>query len=409
MIETPLTADSLRSAAGELAHAERSNALTRETLDAAARVVAEALCDQAEHRAPTVTQSVVDARAQALGVALADVAVPTGRPLEIVRAGARTTQERSLVAALFARHLAAVLERRDGVSALRALLPSLDWIEFVGQYPPYTAARHTLDDETRDRLDEIVRAASVHAPTELAAAAVRALRGHAMTSTPMLAPAPTSAHRRALEAVTLHGEVEGFERLLWWRVLTVAFSAITGAVRTVLRLVFSMRSPAVVSLDGEALRVTGHTEILGRTLREFDVRMPVANLTEVRRETRYPLLPIAASVFALLVGSTLGAVLTIQGAGGRYWELVALGLGLIAGGVLFDFLLRAVFPGVLGKTRLVLRGTDKRGLTLTNLDVEALDRLLVALEVPREAPLLSGPGALSADTVRDPAPTRRTR
>jgi hypothetical protein len=135
----------------------------------------------------------------------------------------------------------------------------------------------------------------------------------------------------------------------------------------------------------------------------------VANLTEVRRETRYPLLPIAASVFALLVGSTLGAVLTIQGAGGRYWELVALGLGLIAGGVLFDFLLRAVFPGVLGKTRLVLRGTDKRGLTLTNLDVEALDRLLVALEVPREAPLLSGPGALSADTVRDPAPTRRTR
>jgi len=233
---------------------------------------------------------------------------------------------------------------------------------------------------------------------------------------PDRAPSPDSPSA----SLTLAGEFEGSERALWWRVLTLPWTAIRGAIEAVLRVAFSLQSPCTVALDGDVIRVKGHTEILGRTLREYDHRFPVTNLTEVRREARFPMLPAAASVFALFVGSTLGARYVIEGAGARYWVLVAIGGGLIAGGVLFDFLLRALFPGVTGRTRLTLRARDRRSVVLTRLDVASLDRMLDALDqrltarpspaAPALKPLLSGAAALDADTVRDsspPLPTRR--
>lgn len=233
---------------------------------------------------------------------------------------------------------------------------------------------------------------------------------------PDRAPSPNSPP----SALTLAGEFEGSERAMWWRVLSLPWTALRGAVEAVLRVAFSLQSPCTVSLDGDVIRVKGHTEILGRTLREYDHRFPLANLTEVRRETRFPMLPAAASVFALFVGSTLGARSVIEGAGGRYWVLVAIGGGLIAGGVLFDFLLRALFPGVTGRTRLTLRARDRRSVILTRLEVAALDRLLDALDqrlagrpaapvAPALKPLLSGAEALGADTVRDSSPPAHPR
>jgi hypothetical protein len=168
-------------------------------------------------------------------------------------------------------------------------------------------------------------------------------------------------------------------------------------------------------LDGDVIRVKGHTEILGRTLRAYDHRFPVANLTEVRREVRFPMLPAAASVCALFVGSTFGARSVIEGAGGRYWVLVAIGLGCIAGGIFFDFLLRSLFPGVTGRTRLTLRTRDGRSIVLTNLEVAALDRFLDALDrhllaprlpaASRLEPLLHGGAALGAETLQDGSPS----
>lgn len=409
MLERPLSAETLRVVAAEITFAQRSRAVASTAFDALARVVADALLDQAEHRAATVSAAHVDARSLAAGVDASAVTLPSGDALAVLRSGPRSDAERALVAVLLARHLGVVLDRRDGVSALRAMLPSLDWLEFTGQYPPYSAARCAFEVEERARFEDILRASPVEAPTELAAAAVRALRGH-VESRPSEAPAGRG------RMVSVAGEFEGFERPLWLRVLTVMLSAVTGAARAVLRVVFSLRSPATVSLDGDHLRVVGHTELLGRTLRSYDVRLAVASLTEVRREARYPMLPVAASVCALFIGSTLGAKFMIEGAGGRYWVLVAIGLGLIAAGVLFDFVVRAIFPGVHGRTRLTLRSRDRQGMVLTGLDTRDLDALLDAVEAlarPSSQPLvplasrLTGADAVSAATVRDPDPRRQ--
>jgi hypothetical protein len=123
-------------------------------------------------------------------------------------------------------------------------------------------------------------------------------------------------------------------------------------------------------------------------------------------------------VFALSVGSIVGARMVIEGAGAVYFPLVGLGLGLLAAGLLFDWLMRAIFPGVKGRTRLGLRAGDARGIALTELPLSELDRLIDAVDarlrertirVPRQTytlppPNLSGADALSAETVRDPEP-----
>ena len=170
MPERSLPPDSLRAASTEITRALDARTVTAEALDTASRVVAEALLDQAEHRAPTASQSVVDGAVAVAKIDLSTVALPSGRPLEILRGGPRNVSERSLVAALLARHVHNTLQRRDGVSALRAMLPSLDWLEFVGQYPPYTAARFTLDDASAQRVRDVTAAAPVEAKNPSASA-----------------------------------------------------------------------------------------------------------------------------------------------------------------------------------------------------------------------------------------------
>lgn len=396
MAEPSLSSEALRAAAEELAHTPDDDRINR-----VAEVVTDALVDQAQHRAPAASPSVVDARVAALKLKVEDGATPTGRPLEIVRGGARNTAERALLSALVAWHLETLLDRRDGVHAVRSLVSSLDWLEFVGYVPAYTAARETLDADVLARLDAVLDGTPIEAATPAAAAAVRALRGTGTPAPAPVAPMPSRGAPRS-DAVSIAGELEsaaqpGWRRLLW-AVLWVR------PLRAVLQAVFSLRSPMTVSLDGDTLRVHGHTELLGRTLRTWDERFPLAGLGVLRREAMFPMLPVAASVFALALGSVFGARSAIEGARATYFPLVAVGFALLLGGVLFDGLMRAVFPGVTGRTRLTVRGKDGRGAVLTALPAGELDALMDAVD----ARLRGGRSALSAETIRDevPAPAR---
>jgi hypothetical protein len=389
-----MSPDALRAAAEELSHTPDDD-----RIDRVAEAVADALIDQAQHRAPAVSASVVDARIATLKLKPDDGATPTGRPLEIIRGGARNVAERALLSALLAWHLETLLNRRDGIHAVRALVPSLDWLEFVGHCPPYTAARETLDTDVLDRLDLVLEGAPIDAPTRAAAAAIRALR----SKNPGVGNAAPLSDGPRPETVSVAGELESNERRglrqLLWAVLWMR------PLRAVLQVVFSLRSPVTVSLDGETLQVHGHTELLGRTLRTWDERFPLSGLSMLRREARYPMLPVAASVFALGLGSVLGARSAIEGARATYFPLVAIGFALLLGGVLFDGLMRAIFPGVRGRTRLTMRSRDGRGAVLTALPVGELDALMAAIDAQLHG---SAPSAVSAETMRDevPAPTR---
>lgn len=399
MAEPSLTTEAFRAAADELSQTPDDDRIHR-----VAEAVTDALIDQATHRNPAVSPSVVDARITALKLKIDDGSTKTGRPLEIVRGGARNVAERALLASLVAWHLETLLQRRDGVHAVRALVGALDWMEFVGHVPPYTAARETLDADVVERLDAVLDGAPIEAATSAATAAVRALRGKSATPSTGSIPAPRDGGRP--ESVSIAGELEGEERTGWRRLLWALLW--TRPARGVLRVVFSLRSPVTVSLDGDALRVHGHTELLGRTLRTWDERFPLSGMALLRREARFPMLPVAASVFALGLGSVYGAQRAIEGLRGHYFPLVALGVVVVFGGVLFDWLMRALFPGVTGQTRLTVRGRDGRGAVLTALPVGELDALMDAVDARLRGGRATGAGVLSAETVRDevPAPAR---
>lgn len=377
-------------------------------VDLAAGIVTDALLDQAAHRAPGVSASFVDAclRDRKASLALADCGGV--RPLEVLRAGPRSAAERALLAALVAWQVDILLDRRDGIHALRDMLPGFDWLEFQGVVPPYTAIRETLEDDARARVEELLRGAPVEAPTARAGDAIRALRGIAppplsLAQTPRSVP-PMGA-RGVARSVT--GELEGAWRRGWVKALLFPWGAVRGAVIAVLRGVFSLRSPMTLAFDGESLRVTGHTELLGRTLRRYELRFPLTGITEIRREARFPALPAAASVFALTIGSMLGARTVVEAARATYFPLLAIGFGIIAAGVLFDWLLRALFPGLKGRTRLTIRTRDGEAVVLTELPVDALDGFLDALDPTRGATLPTGDPGLSAATVKDPSPAPR--
>jgi hypothetical protein len=398
MAEPSLSSEALRAAAEELKHTPDDDRINR-----VAEAVTDALVDQAQHRAPAASAAFVDARVAALKLKVDDGATPTGRPLEIVRGGARNAAERALLAALVAWHLETLLDRRDGVHAVRGIVPALDWLEFTGHVPAYTAARETLDDDVLERLDAVLDGAPIEAATPAAAAAVRALRGKPPASP---SSAPYREAPRASETVSIAGELEGEAQPGWRRLLWAVLWA--RPVRAVLRLVFSLRSPVTVSLDGDALRVHGHTELLGRTLRTWDERFPLGGLGLLRREAMFPVLPVAASAFALALGSVFGARSAIEGARGVYFPLVGLGVLLLVGGVLFDWLMRALFPGVTGRTRLTVRGKDGRGAVLTALPAGELDALIDAVDARLRGGGRPSVSPLSGATVRDevPAPAR---
>lgn len=404
MSHASLTPEMLRRAAEALSRIPRGD------VQLASKIVGEVLFAQAEQRSAAVSHAFIDARMGSHGATDATAEVDGIRPMEVLRHGPRTVRERAVVSVLLALHLGTLLERDGGLATVRALLPGLDWLEFTGPYAPYSAARVVLPADTLARFEALLRAAPVEASSPSAAAAVRALRS-------VSAPDRTetggdgSGHlqcggrQSAVQNITLAGEVEGIARGWLSRAMGICtgWSALRGAIATAARVLFSFRRPMTLSLEGERLRVLGHTEIVGRTLRTFDIRYPLAELVEIRREARYPLLPAALSLVAFGLGVTLGARAVIEGAGVRYFPLVAIGLGAILLGLVFDLLMRALFPGLRGRTRLVIRARDGRALVLTGLPVEEVDRLLDAVDArfgvaQREAsPPSTGPAVHSTD------------
>jgi hypothetical protein len=106
----------------------------------------------------------------------------------------------------------------------------------------------------------------------------------------------------------------------------------------------------------------------------------VRELVELRKEVRYPSAPAALSIAGLLVGTLLGARRVFEGVGARWFAVVAIGLGTILLGVALELVLRALWPGLTGKTRLYIRSRDARTLELTHVDSDEAERLLDAVD-----------------------------
>lgn len=369
-----LDTDTLRAAADSIARRPRAE------MRDAARVVGEVLLAQAEARTGAVSHQQIEARCGEVGATDSTGEVDGVRPVEVLRRGPKSSLERAVVSVLLARHVGELLDGEGGPNKLRARLSDLDWLEFTGPYAPYAAARVALNNDTGARFEELVSDSDISGSSARAIEAVRALRG---ISTEGASSSRSDSGDAAVDrSVSVAVEVEGYARGFAARLLRslVGWGALNGLFRTVGGWIFSFRRPATLSLEGDSLRLVGHSEVLGRTLRTWDVRMPVRELVELKKEVRYPAAPAALSIAGLLIGTLLGAKRVFEGVGARWFAVIAIGVGMILAGVASELVLRALWPGITGRTRLAVRTQDSRALELTHVDSDEADRLLDAVD-----------------------------
>ncbi|MBK8257147.1 MAG: hypothetical protein IPK82_31305 [Polyangiaceae bacterium] len=160
------------------------------------------------------------------------------------------------------------------------------------------------------------------------------------------------------------------------------FLALTGllfaarAARLAGKWILRYRAPAELRVEDSGVTVKTRTELLGRTLRERETHIPKGSLLLVRREVRYPRLPLYAGLFALALGSYFGVSVFVDGVRAGSPDLLGLGALFFALGVALDFALTHFLPARQGKCRVLVVPRKGRSLAVTNLDPALTDAAL---------------------------------
>jgi hypothetical protein len=150
--------------------------------------------------------------------------------------------------------------------------------------------------------------------------------------------------------------------------------------RLVGRIALRYRRPAELRVTPKGVTVKSHTEILGRTLREREVVIPIEGLARATREVRYPRLGLYAGLFALAAGSYFGASMVIDGVRAGSPELIGIAALLLAAGVGLDFLLEGASGATRGKCRVVLVPRAGAALAVGEVDPALADAALARLK-----------------------------
>jgi hypothetical protein len=192
--------------------------------------------------------------------------------------------------------------------------------------------------------------------------------------------------RAAAEAIApVAGELAPAPRRAVWTALLgmTGLLLVAAAARGVGRLALGYRRPAQITLaEGGAVRVTWHTEMLGRKLRDHDVLVPRAGLARATRDVRYPGLPLYAGLLALAVGSAVGVSTFVDGARASSPSLLVSGLVIVALGLAIDFALTSLVPAARGRCRVLVVSRDGTRVCVGGLALARADELLARLSKP---------------------------
>jgi hypothetical protein len=150
--------------------------------------------------------------------------------------------------------------------------------------------------------------------------------------------------------------------------------------RFVARVLLRARRPAELRVAEGGVTVASKLEVLGRTVRERQLHIPLGNLADARREVRYPRLAMYAGLGALAIGTYLGVSLVTDALRAGSPSLLAMGAAIFGLGVACDFVMSSLWPTRRGHHRLVVVPRKGRKLALAVEDPNAADRALRSLE-----------------------------
>jgi hypothetical protein len=339
------------------------------------------------------------------GVVRAQADTSHGNVVSALERGARDRNEQRLLGALAARAIA--LEPPSGVDAEDRLVSELLWLSAHTSLDVFPFLEATLGPKSGglwgalcdlvrridggrepalDRADALVGAAalaSVAMPEVRAAASQLAdevtdealrslLRGKARIE------APTEAFTPVV------GSMQSAPR----GVLVSALIALTGfplfarGVRGLASLALAYKHPAEIVVDDTTVRIRSRTELLGKSMRETEDVLPLAQIVKASREVRFARLPLYVGLLALAIGSYFGVGWVTDGARAASPSLLAQGLLVVAAGIAIELGISAVFPGARGRCRVVFYPRKGSPICVGDLEIDAADRTLALLARP---------------------------
>jgi hypothetical protein len=373
--------------------------------DDLARLVHTLLFSAADERRTRLSDGLAEL-AQHLGLSARDAETPAGNILHALERGDLDSTAAPVVSVLLARGIA--LSPPDGAAAETRVLESLVWLAANTPVDALSALDAALVDRAAGlwkaaaalvrRVDSGASAAAGRAGALIAAAALRASASpiaHAearalaadvrdpilrtlLRDDRALSPENDPLGGAPPEAITADGELMPPPRGPVAFVL-LAFTGILAVLhvgRLVGRWVLRYRRPAAMRVSPRGVTVTARTEILGRTLKEQELHIPVESLLRATREVRFPRLATYAGLFALALGSYVGISLFVDGARAGSPELLGMGALLVAVGVALDFVLVSLSPSDRARCRLVVVPRKGPALAVGGVDVVSADAAL---------------------------------
>lgn len=378
-----------------------------------ARVAAEVSTRLADARARHASASDIDDVAQRLGLERPDAQTDFGNVLAILERGAEDSAERAIVAAFVAAGVVRAIEADPALA--RKWAERLCWLGAHAGFDPLAAMPSDVDPSVlrplhravaelarqidlgkvpeSDRAELLVATAAlaeaVDGPSADPETAQIVSRLAADLSDPVAArlivaraaEAPATVVQTGPSADALHGKLAPAPRS---PVLTVIYALcgwllIRGVAILIGDHVLGLKRDARVELVSSGLSLRAKVALLGRELRDVNALFPNDGIAEVRRDVRYPGLPLYVGLAALLIGTYAGVSFLSWGVSAASPRLLGYGVLALLAGVVLDLVLTALLPGARGEVRLVIQPRKGGKVCVGHLELQATDRLLAEL------------------------------
>ncbi len=350
----------------------------------------------ADERKISLPDGVQDAAAQ-LSLSDKDADTSFGNVISALRPGSSTPANpgtRALLSALLARGVA--LSLPDGVEAERRVVEALVWVAAHTSIDALVSLDAALGSKAdglwrqtsalvrriEDGSSNVGRAGALVAAAALGSSTSPVARDEAKalgtdTRDPVVQALLANAMRSG-EGASASGEMIPAPR----GPVALVLMAITGLliivpiVRGFGRIFLRYRAPTELRLSASSITLLTKTELLGRTVREREIVVPLDQLTSIARDVRYPRLALYAGLFALAVGSYIGVSLFVDGARAGSPDLLGMGALIVAVGVALDFVLANLVPVGRGRCRMLITPNNGPALAIGDVDPKRADALL---------------------------------
>lgn len=351
--------------------------------------------------------------AERLGVAETDAETSHGNAIRALKKGrGATTAERALLGALLANGV--VLGRSneksdetiasalawlaantvvDGLSRLDAASVARGGEPAIG--PLWRAAGKlvsTFEDAgptpAFGRASALVVLAALSASEDRDAAEVRAALATSVRDPLLLTVLRGGGAFDRDRPIVMAGEVTAAPRS-WIATLLLTITMILpilAVLKLLGRYALHLRRPAELRVNEGGVTVQARYELLGKTLREFEVHIPRVALSRAARQIRYPKLGTYIGIATLLIGSYIGLRLVIDGARSGAPEFLGIGTAILVGALALDYAL-ARLPS-LAKNRCEIYFQPKKGgsIAIAAIDPILADRALTLLRSTATGP-----------------------